>query len=319
MRIGEIETKNNVFLAPMAGVTDRAFREVCESFGSGLVCSEMVSAKGMYYGDKKTEELLKGKHSVPYSVQIFGSDPEIIGAVAARAAEYGDILDINMGCPMPKIVNNGDGSALLKNPSLAQRIVESAVKAVKKPVTAKMRIGWDKPEGYVDFAKALEAGGASAITVHGRTRFQFYTGEADWLAIAEIVKAVNIPVIGNGDVFSPESAKGLFDTSGCAAVSIGRGSRGNPFIFRSINRYLQTGEAENAADAAEKTECALRHVRRIVEYKGEQRGIKEARKHIAWYIKGMRGSAELKTKVFRATKYDEIENLMTEFYNRVYK
>lgn len=308
MKIGTIETKSNIFLAPMAGVTDYAFRKLCEEHGAGMVYSEMVSAKGLYYNDKKTESLLKGKHDCPYAVQIFGSEPDIIKEVAAQAASYGDILDINMGCPTPKIVNNGDGSALMKNRSLAGKIVKAAVLSAKKPVTVKIRLGWDSPEFCVDFAKELEANGAAAIAVHGRTRAQFYSGEADWSYTEKIASSLNIPVIGNGDIHSFGEACEKLENTSCSAVMIGRGAEGNPFIF-----------SENIPSVQEKLETALRHVRMLTELKGESRAIKEARKHIAWYIKGMPSSSELKIKIFKATKYQEIESLLSDFTSNFIK
>lgn len=319
MKLDNIQFKNNIFLAPMAGVCDFTFRQICEEYGVGAVYSEMVSAKGLYYKDKKTASLMKGKHSVPYGVQIFGCEPEIIGAVAAEAASYGDFLDINMGCPTPKIVNNGDGSALLKNPKLAGRVVKAAVDNAKKPVTVKMRIGWDLPGVGVEFAKELEANGASAIAVHGRTRAQFYSGKADWTEIRKIVEAVSVPVIGNGDVSSPELARKMMDQTGCSAVMIGRAAEGNPFIFRQINEYLETGAVSYFPADEEKIKQALEHTRRLVENKGEFRGIKEARKHIAWYIKGVKNNAELKTAVFKTSKFNETERLLSDFCDSVYK
>lgn len=308
MKIGTIETKSNIFLAPMAGVTDYAFRKLCEEHGAGMVYSEMVSAKGLYYNDKKTESLLKGKHDCPYAVQIFGSEPDIIKEIAAQAASYGDILDINMGCPTPKIVNNGDGSALMKNRGLAGKIVKAAVLSAKKPVTVKIRLGWDSPEFCVDFAKELEANGAAAIAVHGRTRAQFYSGEADWSYTEKIANSLNIPVIGNGDIHSFGEACEKLENTSCGAVMIGRGAEGNPFIF-----------SESIPSVREKLETALRHVRMLTELKDESRAIKEARKHIAWYIKGMPSSSELKIKIFKATKYQEIESLLSDFTSNFIK
>lgn len=302
MKIGSIETKNDIFLAPMAGVTDLAFRQLCAAHGAGAVYSEMVSAKGLYYNDKKTEELLKGNHTCPYIVQIFGCEPDIMREIAPFAAAYGDVLDINMGCPTPKIVNNGDGSALMKNRRLAGEIIKATVKSANKPVTIKMRLGWDNPDECVDFAKEAEASGAAAIAVHGRTRAQFYSGDADWSYIEKIAKSVKIPVIGNGDIQSHSQAVQKLQESACSAVMIGRGAEGNPFIF-----------SDRIADFAQKLQTALEHVKLIIQYKGESRGIKEARKHIAWYIKGMPSNSELKTKIFKATKYQEIENLLSDF------
>jgi len=319
MKIGNIETKNNVLLAPMAGVTDLAYRKICENHNAGAVYSEMVSAKGLYYKDKKTADLMIGTHKVPYGIQIFGCEPDIMAEIAPEAVSYGDFLDINMGCPTPKIVNNGDGSALLKNPSLAEKIVEKVVKAIDKPVTVKMRIGWEEPGISPEFAKRMEAAGAAAIAVHGRTRFQFYSGKADWNEIEKTVKAVKIPVIGNGDIFSPEDAKKMLDETGCSAVMIGRGAEGNPFIFRQTSEYLETGSSSYFPTETEKIQQALEHVKLLAELKGEFRGIKEARKHLAWYIKGMKNNGELKLKIFKATKYCEIHELLTDFCNSLSK
>ncbi len=319
MKIGNINIDHNIFLAPMAGICDYTFRSICESYGAGCVYSEMVSAKGLYYKDKKTASLMEGKHSVPYGVQIFGSEPEIIGEIAAEAASYGDFLDINMGCPTPKIVNNGDGSALLKNPELAGKVIKAAVDNAGKPVTVKMRIGWDEKGIGTEFARMAEANGAAAITVHGRTRAQFYSGAADWDEIGRIVRAVKIPVIGNGDVTTPELAKKMFTETGCAAVMVGRGSEGNPFIFRQMREVFEKGNTGCFPTEQEKIKQALEHTRLLVEQKGEARGIKEARKHLAWYIKGMKNSSELKTAIFKTSKYNETKDLLSDFCDSLYK
>ena len=319
MKLDKIQFKNNIFLAPMAGVCDFTFREICEEYGAGAVYSEMVSAKGLYYKDKKTASLMEGKHSVPYGVQIFGCEPDIIAQVAAEAASYGDFLDINMGCPTPKIVNNGDGSALLKNPSLAGKVVKAAVDNAKKPVTVKMRIGWDAPGIGVEFAKEIEANGASAIAVHGRTRAQFYSGRADWSEIKRIAEAVSVPVIGNGDVSTPELAKKMMEETGCAAVMIGRAAEGNPFLFRQINEYFEKGVVNYSPTDEDKIRQAIDHTKRLVENKGEFRGIKEARKHLAWYIKGMKNNTDLKTSIFKTSKFNETEQLLLDFCDSLYK
>ncbi len=313
MKIGNISFKNKIFLAPMAGVCDYTFRCICESYGAGAVYSEMVSAKGLYYKDKKTRSLMEGKHNVPYGIQIFGCEPDIVGHVAAEAASYGDFLDINMGCPTPKIVNNGDGSALLKNPVLAGKVIKSAVENAGKPVTVKMRIGWDKPGNGAEFAKVAEENGASAICVHGRTRAQFYSGIADWSEIEKIVRAVKIPVIGNGDVTTPALANKMLNETGCSAVMLGRATEGNPFIFRQMNEYFEKGAVSYFPTDREKIDQAIEHTRLLVEEKGEERGIKEARKHIAWYIKGMKNSSELKTVIFKTSKYDETIKILSNF------
>lgn len=318
MKIGNINTENNIFLAPMAGVCDYTFRRICEKWGAGVVYSEMVSAKGLYYKDKKTKSLMEGKHSVPYGIQIFGCEPDIVAQVSAEAASYGDFLDINMGCPTPKIVNNGDGSALLKNPQLAEKVLKSAVDNAGKPVTVKMRIGWDSVGGAVEFAKRMENSGASAIAVHGRTRAQFYSGEALWDEIRNVKEAVNIPVIGNGDVTSPQRAQDMLEETLADGIMIGRATEGNPFIFRQIDDFLKGREIYNPTEK-ERIEQAIDHARMLVEEKGEERGIKEARKHMAWYIKGMKNASELKTALFKSSKYNETINLLQDFCDRLYK
>lgn len=315
MKIKNIEFKNKVFLAPMAGVADLTFRKVCESYGCGGVYSEMVSAKGLYYNDKKTEKLLdRGGIKIPYFVQIFGSEPEIVAKITERAASYGDILDINMGCPTPKIVNNGDGSALLKNPDLAFKVAEAAVKNTSVPVTVKIRIGWDKDNiNAVKMAKGLEACGVSAIAVHGRTREQFYSGSADWSIIREVKESVKIPVIGNGDIFSPQDAENILKETGCDAIMIGRGAEGNPFIFKQINEYFKTGNVTFSPTPQEKIEQCLEHVRLLTNTLGENIGIKEARKHIAWYLKGLKNSSLIKTQIFKMNTLSEIETILSKF------
>lgn len=317
MKIKNIEFENNIFLAPMAGVADLTFRQVCEAYGCGGVYSEMVSAKGLYYNDKKTEKLLeRGNIKIPYFVQIFGSEPEIIAKVCARASSYGDILDINMGCPTPKIVNNGDGSALLKNPDLSFRVAEAAVKNTSVPVTVKIRIGWDKENiNAVYMAKGLESCGVSAIAVHGRTREQFYSGSADWDIIKEVKNSVNIPVIGNGDIFSHIDAEKMFRHTGCDAVMVGRGAQGNPFIFKQINEYLKTGNVASFPTPKERIKQCLNHVKSLTLAHGENIGIKESRKHIAWYLKGLKNSSAIKTQIFKMNTLCEIETILSEFLN----
>ncbi len=310
MNIGNIKIENNVFLAPMAGVTDLTFRSICKNFGAGLTYSEMISGKGLYYNDKKTASLMqRADNEEPFAIQIFGSEPDIMAEIAPRVVEYGaDIIDINMGCPTPKIVNNGDGSALMKNPKLAGEVLKAVVDAVSVPVTVKFRKGWDD-NSATEFAKVIEANGAAAITVHGRTREEFYRGKSDRKVIADVKRAVKIPVIGNGDIFTAEDAKSMFEETGCDGVMVARGSQGNPFIFRQIAEYLKTGKISYLPSDLEKLELALSHTRQLVEDKGESRGIKEARKHIAWYIKGMKDSSALKNKVFHATTLAEINEL----------
>ena len=308
MNIDELE--NKVFLGPMAGVTDLTFRRICRSMGCGVTCSEMISAKGLYYKDKKTKDLMKTESGEkPYAIQIFGSEPEIMAEVAPLVEEAGaDFLDINMGCPMPKIVNNGDGCALMKNPKRAGEIVRAVSRAVKIPVTVKIRKGWEE-ENAPEMAKILEDAGAAMIAVHGRTREEFYSGKADWRVIEHVKNAVTIPVIGNGDIFSAEDAKRMSDETGCDGVMVARGAEGNPFIFRQIDEMRKTGKVTYFPTDKDKLEMALKHTRMLVEDKGEGRGIKEARKHIAWYIKGMRDSAQMKNRVFKAVTLAEIDEL----------
>lgn len=310
MKIGNITTKNNYFLAPMAGITDTAFRSLCKEYGAGLTYSEMVSAKGLYYNDKKTEELLKrADGEYPYAVQIFGSEPEIIAKTAAKAAAYGDILDINMGCPTPKIVNNGDGSALMKNLELMGRVMYAAAENAGVPVTAKIRSGWDENNvNAVEAARVLEKNGAAAIAIHARTRAQFYSGKANPDIIRRVKEAVNIPVIGNGDIACFSDTQRMLDITKCDAVMIGRASRGNPFIFDEIC----SGTVKDY-DESILISTALRHIKMLAKEKGEYRAVREARKHIAWYIKGMKNSTSLKCEIFKCADFDTMIRLLDNF------
>lgn len=317
-KIGSVEIENPFVLAPMAGVTDLPFRKLCKEQGAGLICTEMVSAKAISFHNKNTESLMEiDPLEHPVSLQLFGSEPELMAEVAKSIEERPfDILDINMGCPVPKVVNNGEGSALLKDPELIGRIIKSVSGAVKKPVTAKMRIGF---EGYpvdpVEIAKIMEDSGAAAIAVHGRTRQQYYAGQADWETIRKIKEAVSIPVIGNGDVDSPEKAEALLKETGCDAVMIGRGVRGNPWIFRELNHYFLTGEKFSSPSIQEVREMILRHARMQIEKKGEFTGIREMRKHVAWYTAGMRHSAGLRRESNLIADYQELEALLSRLQN----
>ena len=309
LTIGGVTLENNVILAPMAGVTDLPFRLLCRRMGVGLVCMEMVSAKAIYYNNKNTEELLSvHPGELPASLQLFGSDPQIIADMAARIEErpYA-FIDFNMGCPVPKVVNNGEGSALMKNPKLVEEILTALVKAVKKPVTVKFRKGFDDANvNAVEIAKIAESCGVAAVAVHGRTREQYYSGKADWDIIRQVKEAVKIPVIGNGDVDSPEAAGRLLEQTGCDGVMIGRGAQGNPWIFRDIVSYLETGVVPDSPTPEEKKEVILEHARLQLQYKGEYTAVREMRKHLSWYTVGMPHSARFRQMINSMENMDEL-------------
>ncbi|SCY99540.1 tRNA dihydrouridine synthase DusB [Alkaliphilus peptidifermentans] len=320
MKIGQALLESNIFLAPMAGVTDLPFRLICKDLGCGMVYTEMVSSRGLYYGDLKTEDLLHIEDKEkPVAIQIFGSEPDIMAKAAYSLNDRENlILDINMGCPTPKIVKNGDGSALMKNPNLAGEIVKRVVEESIKPVTVKIRKGWDDNSvNAVEMAKILEANGATAIAVHGRTREQYYSGKADWDIIKKVKEAVKIPVIGNGDVFSVEDAIRLFDYSGCDGIMIGRGAQGNPWIFERINHYLNTGKVLPEATLQQHIDVALKHMRLVVEIKGEYVGIREMRKHIAWYMKGFKNSAQLRNAVNHIDSCQLMEATLLDYLHKL--
>ena len=309
LQIGNVILPNNLILAPMAGVTDLPFRLICKEQGAGLLCMEMVSAKAIYYNNKNTEELMAiDERELPVSLQLFGSDPDIISEMAKRIEEKPfAILDINMGCPVPKVVNNHEGSALMKNPKLVEEIVTKTVKAIKKPVTIKIRKGFDdKNINAVEIAKIAEASGAAAVAVHGRTREQYYSGKADWEIIAKVKDAVSIPVIGNGDIVDGISAKKMLDETGCDGLMIGRGVQGNPWIFREIAAYLEQGIVLPRPDQNEMKEVILKHAKMQLECKGEYTGIREMRKHISWYTKGMPNSARLRNEINNIETFEQL-------------
>ncbi|MCD8089468.1 MAG: tRNA dihydrouridine synthase DusB [Clostridiales bacterium] len=316
MKIGNVTADGNIFLAPMAGVTDKVFRNLCREQGAALSYTEMVSGKGLMYNSKNTESLLeRGESEVPYAVQLFGSEPEILSEAMKRLEQQGvEIFDINMGCPAPKIVKNGEGSALMDKPLLVGEIVKKCAEGVKAPVTVKIRKGFHS-ENAVEIARICEESGAAAIALHGRTRDEFYSGAADWKIIKQVKEAVKIPVIGNGDVTSGERAAAMLNETGCDAVMVGRGAMGNPFVFREINEYLKTGAKHPKPTFEERLNMALKHMELLAEYKGERTAVREMRSHLSWYIKGLKGAASARTEINRAETRSEMRDILKRLFS----
>lgn len=318
LKIGNVELENNILLAPMAGITDLPFRLICKEFGPGLVYTEMISSKGLFYNDEKTKLLLDMKgEKRPVAVQIFGSDIESMKYAAEYISQYADIIDINMGCPAPKVVKNGDGSRLLLDLELAEKIAKEVVKSAKVPVTIKMRIGWDNENIVaVEAAKIFEQAGISAITVHGRTRNEFYSGNADWNIIKKVKESINIPVIGNGDIKNPRDAKKMFEDTNVDGIMIGRASLGNPWIFRDIINEL-SGSEKKEISKEEKLDIIIKHINYAVEEKGENVAVKEMRKHIAGYIKNMKDTSKYRDIINKIDRKDELIACLTEYFRTI--
>lgn len=318
LQIGNVTLENNLILAPMAGVSDLPFRLLCREQGAGLVCMEMVSAKAILYKNRNTEELLTiDPKEHPVSLQLFGSDPDIISEIAKQIEERPfDILDLNMGCPVPKVVNNGDGSALMKNPRLAGEIIEKTARAIKKPLTVKIRKGFDDAHvNAVELAHIAQESGAAAVAVHGRTREQYYAGHADWDIIRQVKEAVKVPVIGNGDVKCVQDAVRMMNETGCDMVMIGRGALGNPWIFREINGYFSSGlRIMPPPTLAERIVVIKKHIDALCAAKGEGRGMREARKHVAWYMHGLRGAAEFRRMAGELETLSDLDKLLEKVY-----
>ena len=317
LKIGNVTLEQNIILAPMAGVTDLPFRLLCKEQGCGLTVTEMVSAKAILYHNRNTEELLRTEPAEqPVAVQLFGSDPAIMAEIAAQVAEgpYA-IIDVNMGCPVPKIVKNGEGSALMRAPRKAQAVLAARVKAVRKRVTVKFRKGFDEGSvNAVEFAKMAESCGVAAVAVHGRTREQYYSGKADWEIIRRVKEAVKIPVIGNGDIFTPEDGARMLSKTGCDGIMVARGAKGNPWIFSRLNHYLETGELLPGPDGKEIREMILRHSRMLAQYKGEKPAMRQMRGHVAWYSKGLPNSAAMRNEINQVETMEELKDFLERYF-----
>lgn len=319
MFIGDVEIKGYAALAPMAGVADRAFRELCRDFGAAYVVTEMVSSKGVSYNNAKSTELMEiSEKERPAGIQIFGNEPETMAGAAVTAMQFEpEIIDINMGCPAPKVSGNGCGSALMKNPKLCGEIVNAVCKAVSVPVTVKIRKGWDENSvNAVEVAQICEANGASAVTIHGRTRAQQYQPYADWNIIKEVKQAVKIPVIGNGDITSAEDAQRMYEETGCDLVMIGRAALGNPWLFMQIYSWFESERQIPPPTKSERLYVMMKHIQKLCEYKGEEHGMREARKHVGWYLKGFKGAASFRNAAGKLTTFKELEELVGEVYRR---
>ena len=317
LKIGNVELENNLILAPMAGVTDLPFRVICKKYGNpGLVCNEMVSSKAISYGDEKTLKMLNFEEKErPISMQIFGNDPQIMGETAKKISEIADIVDINMGCPAPKVVKNGDGSKLLLDLELAEEIIKEVVLNSTKPVTLKLRKGWDDEHIVaVELCEIAEKCGVDAVIVHGRTRGEFYSGKADWDIIGKVKQSVSIPVIGNGDITSEEEAKNIFEQTGCDGIMIGRASLGNPWIFKKIAYYLETGKKLDEIENYEKAKVIKEHFELLLQEKGEYTATREIRKHISWYVKGMKNATQIRDEINKIETAEEFYTHMDNFF-----